>query len=90
MTTDAIKRLQDLCWERGTTPHKWALDHGFVPKTVYEVYRADADGKPIRGRMATKIRRKLAAFLAKPVEGIETAFPHGPDPVVTELSKPRE
>ena len=76
MTTDAIKVLQDRCYERGTTPHQWAKDNGFVPKTVYEVYRSGAAGKPIRGRMATKIRRKLAAFLAKPVEGVDGPMPH--------------
>jgi uncharacterized protein YcaQ len=90
MTTDAIKQLQDLLWERGTTPHQWARENGFVPKTVYEFYRAEMCGKPIRGPVATRIRRKLGAFLRRPLEGVETAFPHGPDPVVAELSKPRE
>ena len=78
MTTDAIRKLQDACWERGTTPHRWALDNGFTPKTVYEVYRADVESKPVRGPVATRIRRKLGAFLAKPVEGVDGPMPHGP------------
>ena len=78
MTTEITRKLQDACWERGTTPRQWALDNGFTPKTVREVYEGEVNGKPIRGLVATRIRRKLNAFLKRPVEGVDGPMPHGP------------
>ena len=63
--------------EQGTTLRRWSILHGLDPNTVARVITRDAGDNPVRGPVASSVRRKLAVFLKRPVPAVEEQpFPH--------------